>query len=198
MPVMGVKVMQTPETRTGHGTPHCGAKLRQSDGTCSRVAGWGTDHLGFGPCRTHGGNTKNHKTAALRKQAERTLADLNAPPVDNPLTELARITGQVVAWKDGLADKVNDLTSLRYSTDGGEQLRAEVALFERALDRCEKFLTAMARLNIDERLTRISEQQATLVNHAVIAALQDLGLPAEQQQEARRGVARHLRAVAGS
>lgn len=189
--------MDTPASSTGHGHPACGAKKRQGEGTCQRPAGWGTDHLGFGPCRTHGGNTKNHRTAALRGQAERVLADLHAPPVDNPLTELARITGQVVAWKDGLADRVNELTSLRYSTDGGEQLRSEVALFERALDRCERFLTAMAKLNIDERLTRISEQQAALVNQAVIAALQDLGLPAEQQQEARRGVARHLRAVSG-
>lgn len=190
--------MTNPPRPYGHDKPKCGAKKRQGEGTCQRPAGWGTDHAGTGCCKLHGGNTRDHRTAALREQAERTLADLNAPPVDNPLTELARIAGQVVAWKDGIADRVNELTSLRYSTDGGEQLRAEVALFERALDRCERFLTAMAKLNIDERLTRISEQQAALVNHAVIAALQELGLPAEQQQEARRGVARHLRAVSGS
>ena len=194
---MGVKVMDHPPNGKGHGHPCCGAKKRQGEGTCQRPAGWGTDHLGFGPCRTHGGNTKNHRTAALREQAERVLADLNAPPVDNPLTELARITGQVVAWKDGLADRVNELHSIRYSTDGGEQLRAEVALFERALDRCERFLTAMARLNIDERLARIEQQQADLVTYAVTVTLEELGLPTEQQAEARRGVARHLRAVSG-
>lgn len=192
-----MKVMEPSPNGPGHGHPVCGAKKRQGEGTCQRPAGWGTDHLGYGPCRTHGGNTRNHRTAALHQQAERALADLHAPPVDNPLTELARITGQVVAWKDALAEKVNELTSIRYSTEGGEQLRAEVALFERALDRCERFLTAMAKLNIDERLTRITEQQAALVNQAVIAALQDLGLSPEQQQEARRGVARHLRVVAG-
>ncbi|MGI5423071.1 hypothetical protein [Actinomadura luteofluorescens] len=190
-------VMTTPSRPYGHGKPKCGAKKRQGEGTCQRPAGWGTDHAGTGCCKLHGGNTRDHRAAALREQAERTLADLNAPPVDNPLTELARIAGQVVAWKDGIAERVNDLTSLRYSTDGGEQLRAEVALFERALDRCEKFLATMARLNIDDRLTRISEQQAALVNQAVIAALQELELPAEQLLEARRGVARHLRAVAG-
>jgi hypothetical protein len=189
--------MEQPPTSPGHGHPCCGAKKRQGEGNCQRPAGWGTDHLGFGPCRTHGGNTKNHRTAALNQQAERLLADLNAPPVDNPLTELARITGQVVAWKDGLAAKVNELTSLRYSTDGGEQLRSEVALFERALDRCERFLTAMAKLNIDERLARIEQQQADLVTYAVTMTLEELGLPTEQQAEARRGVARHLRVVSG-
>lgn len=189
--------MATAPRPYGHGKPKCGAKKRQGEGTCQRPAGWGTDHAGTGCCKFHGGSTRDHRTAALRKQADKALADLNAPPVDNPLTELARITGQVVAWKDGLADRVNELTSLRYSTDGGEQLRAEVALFERALDRCEKFLTAMARLNIDERLVRIEQQQADLVTYAVTMTLEELGLPIEQQAEARRGVARHLRAVSG-
>lgn len=178
--------------------PKCGATKRDGTGDhCRRPAGWGTDHVGTGCCKLHGGNTSGQRTGALKQQAERALADMNAPPVDNPLTELARITGQVVAWKDQMADRVNELTSLRYSTEGGEQLRAEVALFERALDRCEKFLTAMARLNIDERLARITEQQADTVTYAVIAVLEELGLTAEQQAEARRGVARHLRAVPG-
>lgn len=192
-----MKVMEPSPNGPGHGHPVCGAKKRQGEGTCQRPAGWGTDHLGYGPCRTHGGNTRNHRTAALHQQAERALADLHAPPVDNPLTELARITGQVVAWKDALAEKVNELTSIRYSTEGGEQLRAEVALFERALDRCERFLTAMARLNIDERLARIEQQQVDLITYAVTAVLEELGLPTEQQVEARRGIARHLRVVSG-
>lgn len=190
--------MESLRSSKGHGTPLCGARKRQTEGTCRRAAGWGTDHVGTGPCRTHGGNTRNHRTAALNQQAERTLADLNAPPVDNPLTELARITGQVVAWKNSIAERVNDLTSLRYSTEDGEQLRAEVALFERALDRCERFLTAMARLNIDERLAAIEKQQAELVTYAVTTALEELGLSVDQQQEGRRHVARHLRVASGS
>jgi hypothetical protein len=145
----------------------------------------------------HGSATKRAKAAGERKvvdeQIRAQLACLDVAPIADPLSELAKIAGQVVAWKDMLADKVNDLNSLRYSTEGGEQLRAEVALWERAMDRCEKFLTAMARLNIDERLARISERQADIIIKAVTATLAERGLSPEEQAEARRDVARRLR-----
>lgn len=35
----------------------CGAKKRQGDGACQRPAGWGTDHVGDGRCKLHGGST---------------------------------------------------------------------------------------------------------------------------------------------
>lgn len=152
-------------------------------------------------CHAHGGRAKQVKAKAAERAAEdkirAQLARMDVAPIGDPLTELAKIAGQVVAWKDAIAEKVNELTSLRYSTEGGEQLRSEVVLFERALDRCEKFLTAMARLNIDERLARISEQQADLIMRAVTGGIADLGLPQEQQVEASRHVARRLRTVSG-
>lgn len=153
-------------------------------------------------CHAHGGRAKQVKAKAAQRVAEgkvrAQLARMDVEPITDPLSELAKITGEVVAWKDAIRDRVNELTSLRYSTEGGEQLRAEVALFERAMDRCEKFLTAMARLNIDERLARISEQQADLIMRAVTGGIADLGLPQEQQVEASRHVARRLRSVASS
>jgi hypothetical protein len=183
----------SPQSR-GHGRK-CSGTNRQGN-PCGNAAGKNTDHPGTGNCANHGGSTPTGKKAALREQAERTLATLDVPPVDNPLTELAKVAGQVVAWKDQMADLVSNLSSVRYSTDGGEQLRAEVALWERALDRCERFLTAMAKLNIDDRLTRIEERQIELIEYAVVTALEELGLPEEQQREARHGVSRRLRAVA--
>lgn len=158
----------------------CGSRKRQGDGTCTLPAGWGTDHPGTGSCKHHGGSTRNHRKAAVEAQARIELARLDVPPVDDPLSELAKITGQVIAWKDQIAGKVNELTSLRYSTETGEQLRAEVGLLERAFDRCEKFLTAMARLNIDERLAAISEQRAELIISVMVAALERAGIEGAQ------------------
>lgn len=37
--------------------PICGAKKRQGDGVCQKWAGWGTDHVGEGRCKLHGGSS---------------------------------------------------------------------------------------------------------------------------------------------
>jgi hypothetical protein len=162
----------------------CGGKKHQGDGTCGLPAGWGTDHPGTGRCKLHGGSTPTHRKAAVEQQARAELARLDLPPVEDPLSELARVCGQVLGWKDMLAEKVNALASLRYENEaGGEQLRAEVALWERALDRCERFLTAMARLNIDERLAKISEERAELIISVLTAALERAGVDAGQADE---------------
>lgn len=62
--------------------------------TCSLPAGWGTDHVGVGRCKLHGGNTPNHKTAARLKLAELTdpaIAVLGRILVDQDATEAARL-----------------------------------------------------------------------------------------------------------
>ena len=159
--------------------------------------GWAVN--GSKVCSAHGGRAPQVKAKAaervLEQQARRELARLDVPPVDDPLTGMARIAGQVVAWKDVLAEKVNGLTSLRYEGESGEQLRAEVALWERALDRCERFLTAMARMNIEERMARVTEKQAALVQDALHLVLGEMGFSLEQRRDAAARLGRHLRAV---
>jgi len=91
---------------------------------------------------------------------------------------------------------VNELESLRYETEFGEQLRSEVALLERAMDRCERVLVAMARLNIDERPTRVSEAQGKLVVEVAPGAFADIGLNPELQEAVRPAIARRLRMAA--
>ena len=149
----------------------CSAKRKNGE-PCRGAAMRGSDK-----CRMHAG--KRAEVVKLHAEAADALARLDVPAVEDPLSELARLCGQVLAWKDRMADKVNGLNSLRYSTEGGEQLRAEVALWERALDRCERFLTAMARLNIDERLAKISEERAEMIITVFTVALERAGAAPE-------------------
>jgi len=122
----------------------------------------------------------------------------HAEPVEDPLTKLSEIAGEAVMWKDIMAERIMELQDdeWRYQdAKGAEQLRSEVLLWERAIDRCERFLTAMARLRIDERLAKISEAQAAIVTKAIVMTMAEIGLNREQQEEARQVVVRHLRAI---
>lgn len=135
---------------------------------------------------------------AAEQKARAALAKLDVQPVTDPLTELQTLAGQVVAWKNAIAERVNTLTAIRFEDRrGAEQLRSEVALFERAMDRCTSVLTAMAKLDLDERLVALDERRAELVFAALSAGLAEMGLDPAQQREARTHVARNLRLVAG-
>lgn len=167
-------------------------------------------------CASHGGKAPQVRAAAARRVAEeqvrRGLARLDIDPIDDPFVELSKLAGQVVAWKDALADKVNQLTGggcsncgdgggegdrIRYEAMGAgtEQLRAEVALFERALDRCGSVLGLIAKLNIDDRMARINERQADAVIRAIDAALASAGVNGPAAVAARQVAARELRAA---
>jgi hypothetical protein len=109
-------------------------------------------------CGIHGGKAPQNLLIAerraakenLEKQVAKLLAAHGVTPIENPLEELRELAGQAKAYKDTLAEIVGNLTEIRYeSKAGGEQLRAEVALLERAIDRFGKFLVQMAQLDID-------------------------------------------------
>lgn len=57
----------------------CGARRRQGDGVCRRPAGAGTNHVGFGRCKLHGGATPNHDLAAARAHLDEIAAHLDLP-----------------------------------------------------------------------------------------------------------------------
>ncbi|MFJ8309816.1 MULTISPECIES: hypothetical protein [unclassified Streptomyces] len=184
----------------GPDSRYCGAQRKQQPGTCTRPAGWGTDHAGAGRCKLHGGSTPNQKTSAARQRVEAearaVLAKLGVAPVEDPLKQLLALAGQVLAWQKATAELVNRLDAVRYQSDtGSEQIRAEVLLYERAMDRAVAVLTAIARLNIEERLATISEKQVDVLVRAVEAALASVGIRGEDAVEAKRIVARHLRAL---
>jgi len=186
-----------------NGKPKCGAQKRQGapGETCTFAAGWGTDHVGTGRCRLHGGNTRNQRAAARAEKAEqdahRLLAQLDVQPVADPFAALSRLAGQVLAWQEAISGIVNNLGDrVRYEGGAGaEQLRAEIALYERAMDRTGSVLGMIAKLNIEDRMARVTERQADALVSALEAALAAAGVTGPQADDARKAAARHLRAV---
>jgi hypothetical protein len=153
-------------------------------------------------CNKHGGRAPQVKAAAEARRVEQdiaaTLGKLDIRPVHDPLTALAELAGEITAWKELAAERVAALKDLaaRNFLSGSDEVHAEIQVYERALDRCVHVLATIARLNIDERLVKISQQQADLVKQALLGALDDAGLPREQQREAAGHLARRLRLVA--
>jgi hypothetical protein len=175
--------------------PRCGRKSRSTGEPCTQPAG-----PAGAPCRFHGGAAPQVKAAAARRTLDadvrRVLADMDVSVIADPLTELGKLAGQVVAYKDALARLVNDLGSIRYEdAKGAEQLRAEVAVFNVALGECRQVLVSMARLDIDRRLAAIEETKARAVVAAIDAALSHAGITGPTATEARQVAARHLRSV---
>jgi hypothetical protein len=88
----------------------CGAKSR-SGGACRRPAGWGTDHTGYGRCKLHGGNTRNHQQAARRQQAADAVASLGLRRDIDPntalLEEVHRAAGHV-AWLGEMVGQLDE------------------------------------------------------------------------------------------
>jgi hypothetical protein len=179
--------------------PRCGAKTRgetaaNGTGKCIKFPVKGQKR-----CKTHGGGSPQAKRAAVvrdvEQQIRKTLHGLEVVPVKDPLTALSELAGEVTNWKDNLAAHVGQLKTYGYSGEHGEQIRAEVQLYERALDRTVTILDKIARLDIDSRLAAIGERQADLVEAALAAALAALELTVDQEQKAWGAVGAHLRAL---
>jgi len=135
---------------------------------------------------------------AIRADSEAVLSHASKVPIADPLEFLARLASEAAAWKDALGARVNALTRIRFeSLTGSEQLRAEVVLYERAMDRMARLLEVLVKLDFEGRRVRMSEAQGAMVADVIRAVLGDLGLSAEQQARVPEVVPRHLRLLAG-
>lgn len=174
-------------------------------------------------CGKHGGKApQNMKAAALRladADLDRQASKLVGKPVANPLTELSRLAGRARALVEVLEGRVEtlldadgedrcphcdgDLTvdggsgsGIRYRGGAGEQIRGEIQLYERAMDRLGRVLADIGRLKIDERLAAITAKQAGVIIAALEAGLNAAGVRDPGQRTlAKSAASRELRAV---
>lgn len=178
--------------------PHCHARTKGAtsrDGRCHR---WPVKDSTR--CRVHGGATPQAKLKAATIQLERNIGlaveAMGIAPVKNPLLELQTVAGRVTAWLDVCQQYLSVVSGMGYSTEAGEQVRAEILVWERALDRAVATLATLAKLNIDARLAAIEERQAEQVEAAFAAAMSVMNLDLERRADAEREFGRQLRLVA--
>lgn len=198
--------MTTVPARGGRDKSHCGGRKRDgSDGTCTRPAGWGTDHVGIGRCKLHGGNTPSHRHASERAMAESAVETFGLPrevdPRDALLEEVYRTAGAV----DWLCTKVRELDpsavvwGLTERTDEGEKHKAAPNIWYDMWAKERRHLTEVCRValqaGVEERKVELAQQQGQLLAGVIQAILGELNLTSEQQRLIPDVVPRHLRLV---
>jgi hypothetical protein len=160
---------------------------------------------GLHVCYRHGGNAPQARKAAKRRinearveaKAMKILEAHGITPVTNPLQELQELAGRAKANMEKLDVMVDNLAEIRYESQiGQEQLRAEVALLERAQAFFRQILVDMAKLNLDERLVRVEEGKAAAIIDVINATLDHAGITGQKAAASREFAARRLEAVA--
>lgn len=160
-------------------------------------------------CKNHGGNEGSNqmKSVGLRlingeadKRAGEIIAEHgteleSADAVQDPYRELMLLAGEMRAWKNMLRKRVALLKPAQYRYQGrtGEQLRAEIVLYERAMERLGSMLVAIAKLNLDARLVGIRQQTLDMLDRALTQAFTKAAVPPEKMEEARQVFRAHVK-----
>jgi hypothetical protein len=181
---------------------------------CSKTAGYGTTHVGYGNCKFHGGSTPNGETAGERlmikkeseaivvqeRQLPRTIGErLSLPgPIAPPEVEVMRLAGEMKEWTSILRQEMSDLLSLDITDAAGiEHARAKVELYERAIDRYSELIQFMIKIGVRERVVAIQEQQGQALASLVLSLITNpqLNLSAIQIELARTLFSERARAM---
>jgi hypothetical protein len=176
----------------GEGLPKCGGKLRGGkDGTCTRPAGWGTDHVGIGACKLHGGNTRNHKTHAELVQAQHAVELWGGRREVHPAQALLELVqwkaAEVEYWRHRVDTLENyELTwSLTKKVEGyGEdgllnsttrEAKPHIALIQlhEAEAKLADYCTASLRAGCDQALVQVAQARAVIWLGAMRSMLAD-------------------------
>lgn len=196
----------------------CGATT-QTGGLCKREAGWGTEHAGVGPCKSHdkGWVTMRGDTKA-EKYARPLLAKLTGYDVDvNPLDALlmcVRIAAAEVAYfSERIAALGEDALVMRPSItrstvkqkgDGTteksvvkieqhEELNLWIKARKASLRDQAHFAKMALDAGVEERMVRVQESVGESLAAAVRGILDDLDLDTAQRGRAPDIVRKHLR-----
>lgn len=135
-------------------------------------------------CRRHLGRSPEivraeyeaERLALQQFEAEQTTAARHGLDPINPLEELLKLAAEVTRWKDICHSMVGHLEEIRYrSGKSGEQVRAEITLYERSMDRAARILADITRLGIEARLASVNEETAARLMRVIDGVVSDLG-----------------------
>jgi len=192
------------------GDKTCGAR-KEEGSRCSRAAGWGTDHVGYGPCKYHLGSTPTGRKASAYEMAGELMVFYGSPidtnPIEALLDEVSRTAGHV-AWLGQVIGRFNVPLEEEVDKKGGITVRRPagippevdgwIKMYQSERNQLVRVSKAALDAGVNERLVQIAEHQATKFANAIETILDELGLTASQQMLVPQVVPRVLRSLAAS
>jgi hypothetical protein len=199
---------------------YCDASKKSGDGTCKRPAGWGTNHLGVGRCKFHGGASPNAEVAGVVQLAHREAVVMGAP-IENlrpeeALLECIRIAGgevryaseriaeldpeeavgAVVTTRPLKGEGGSESLEMRAVEEGPPALHIWIEVRHKAMDRLVSYSKVAIAAGLEERRVRVAEAQGHLLAEAIRGILRELGVA--DRPDAPKIVRKHLELMAGS
>lgn len=187
-----------------NGRKACGVKKKGKDEICMNPAGRGTDHLGYGKCKKHGGTSLVNRLQAAKQEALEISANmvmglpLDITPMDALLWCVKIAAGEVAycCWRiEQLThdEAVGNPQSILFR-EGGRiwQERTvhapELHIWIQARHGCLERLARFSKLALDagvaERQIRLVEQAGEGLATAIRSILDKLELTADQEARA--------------
>lgn len=187
----------------------CGA-AKKGGGKCARAAGWGTDHVGFGRCKSHIGSTRNGKIAAAKEEAVETAMLLlgaapNISPHDAILQCLHSAWGEWHFYEHQIASITLDEVIVRPLAEtaagkngvvrdlqGREEINLWIHMRNVARDKAARFAEMAARMGVEERRVQLAEDFGKTIGRLITGILGDLKLTPAQKKIEAAVVTKHL------
>lgn len=187
---------------------HCGGqRANQPAGVlCTRPKGWGTNHLGIGRCKRHGGSTPTHKAAASKEIARRECAalglEIDTTPGEALLAEVRRTAGNEAFYRALVQElPVHPADDEQITDEGGKShwTRGEPGIYGRTYHQSgiptgegkphvlvqmwmderkhlENVTTAALRAGVEEARLRLAAADASRIDTAQAQAFLAMGL----------------------
>lgn len=194
---------------------YCPATSKQTGKRCGARAGSGTDHVGHGLCRHHGGRSPGGKKQAQRSEARHLVAVYGLPVTTDPaqalLDEIARTAGHV-AWLGAQIERIGGddpdnlirgTRSVKRAVGGvnGDTTTTEVGpavhlwlqLYQQERKHLVGVCAAALHAGVEERRVQLAEQQGQLLASGLAWFLDQVGLTGSEK--AREALGTMLRAL---
>ena len=157
-------------------------------------------------CRFHGGKSPNALKKARERAAEKKiLTELERTKLTgkalvgttDPLSELQKLTTELVHFKDQLTQRVNALgdNMAHYDEKDTETLKVEIDVYLKVIDKLTKTLDIALKHDIEGKKLAIEQAKADLVAGLIIRTLIHSGLAGEQLDGAKTYMYQQLKEI---